>query len=1854
MKTALQLIVRKNMLLALLVLGSSYISFSQVDLAATGGTPAATYATLKEAFDAINSGTHTGSIAIGISANTTETAPAVLNSSGAGAASYTNIAISPSADGVSISGSTTTGRGLIELKGADNVTINGDNPGTVGTNRNLSIINTASSTTTLTSVIRVATAATNVTSADNISISNCNLVGSATGRNLSTATSTTSSENNTFVIYAGGGGGASATDSPAALTSVTTNSAPAGTTINNFVVTNCSILSAARGIVFIGAAAANSTSVTVTNNSVGEQSTALSGFAPFASPVNTVYTKGIYISGTGSVTITGNTVKNILSYVGTTMAGIELNSAIGTAGGTVTVSNNVVESVSNNGSSNANGIFINNSSVAYTAINNQVSNIQTVGAGSASGFNVTTAAPSGFIGSNNIRKIFANSLGGYAARGIYVLGGSNVTIQNNMITDLNAANNNTNTTTTFGVKGIVITAGTGHRIYHNSVNLFGAMFGSGTSSDNTTCLTLSATSITGVQVYNNIFSNKMSGAAATVHGCIQIPSGLTSAMNLSINNNAYYTGSNANNYVGITSGTFNSYSTLPAFLAYTTTLSAAGTNDNASYSSQNTPPFISNDDLHLELVSPELGNVEQKGITGLLGAATDIDGNTRPDGATTIPDMGADEVSAPAACSGTPTPGSISGNASICEGGSSVLTLNGLPVESGLSFQWSSSAVSGGPYSNALGSALTQNTGALTATTYYVVTVTCANGGLSASTNEFTLTVNPNPVVAVTPSSTTYCNPGPAVSLTASGALNYAWTPATGLSSNIGATVAASPNSNTTYSVTGIDGNGCTFTTTVPVTVTSSPIISSVTATPSAVCSGSDSQLAATATISYNQTVAAYSFAGSTGTYTPITGTASTAAGDDGTQGSIPIGFNFNYNGASFSTFAINTNGGIQLGSATFTTFTNNLTTNANTIMPLWDDNNATGATIQYATTGTSPNQVLTIQWAGLHIGGSGSSTNPTIDMQVVLYEATGVIEFIYGNTSAALLSTSASIGISGAAGNYLSVTPLSPANTSTASSTAENNSISSEANFPSGTIYTFTPPVAPVLSYVWSPATNLSSTTVANPTASNVVAPETYGVTVSATNGCSVSSTVSLTVNPLPSAPTTANSNQCGAQVPTASVASTSGLTSPVFVWYDAATGGTALQTSASSTYTSPVSATTTFYVAEQDALTGCVSSTTPVTVSVSAADNILAAVNNNTICIGASIDLSVANSSATPVQNYAYTWTNADAGSGLVTQNGATVTVTPSIPGTYTYEVSGVDGSCNALSSVVVTVDPYSAVLSAVNISCNGANDGSFSLVSEACGTAGSYSVDGGVFGPIPTNLTPGNHTVIVKNADGFETAAIVINLTEPAAIPVALGLNNTSICQGDASGTLTLPTTTSLSLTATFDLAAQPAVIGTTAIPATIAATPNLIATATLPALPAGAVVTGATFTMNGLTPFGGSWASDVYFGFNGAYSSDYLNGTAAPNSVTAFNYTRPFTGTYNPAGGTVELHYYDRYDDNIGDECTFPTGTAVGTLTITYTYLNATDANWYDAATGGTLQGSGTPFDFVGTPLLPNTNTPGTYTFYAEGTDGNCVSATRTPVTVTINATSSSTTAATECDTYTWTNGTTYTASGTYTQTLVNALGCDSVATLNLTIINGSTSTTTVTECGSYTWTDGNTYTSSGSYTQVLQNAAGCDSTATLVLTINAIPVATATDNGDASITASAGSSYEWIDCATNITITGATAQTFTATANGSYQVVVFSAGNCSDTSDCVVIDYIGINEIASNVVSIYPNPTSDNVTISMKEASALVEILDGNGKLIRSTVIENGKEVDLSGLGMGVYVFRITTETNTTIHRVVKN
>lgn len=107
-------------------------------------------------------------------------------------------------------------------------------------------------------------------------------------------------------------------------------------------------------------------------------------------------------------------------------------------------------------------------------------------------------------------------------------------------------------------------------------------------------------------------------------------------------------------------------------------------------------------------------------------------------------------------------------------------------------------------------------------------------------------------------------------------------------------------------------------------------------------------------------------------------------------------------------------------------------------------------------------------------------------------------------------------------------------------------------------------------------------------------------------------------------------------------------------------------------------------------------------------------------------------------------------------------------------------------------------------------------------------------------------------------------------------------------------------------------------------------------------------------------------------------------------------------------------------------------------------------------------------------------------------------------LTINSSSHNKTTASSCASYTWLrNAVTYSTSGTYLYTYTNGAGCTSVDTLKLTIKQQTTSTTSATVNAvnlPYIW-NGATYTSTGVYTVKLANAVGCDSIATLNLTLN---------------------------------------------------------------------------------------------------------------------------------------------------------
>lgn len=159
---------------------------------------AGSYATLSQAFNAINAGQHTGAITINVIGNTNEpSSGAQLNASGVGSASYTSILIQPTGGvGRSIVGAIDPGVALITLNGADNVTINGLN----SNSNSLTFENTTVSDFSGTSTI------TFTNDASNNIITNCSILGSCTmnkdisGGNIlfRSTTGITGNDNNTI------------------------------------------------------------------------------------------------------------------------------------------------------------------------------------------------------------------------------------------------------------------------------------------------------------------------------------------------------------------------------------------------------------------------------------------------------------------------------------------------------------------------------------------------------------------------------------------------------------------------------------------------------------------------------------------------------------------------------------------------------------------------------------------------------------------------------------------------------------------------------------------------------------------------------------------------------------------------------------------------------------------------------------------------------------------------------------------------------------------------------------------------------------------------------------------------------------------------------------------------------------------------------------------------------------------------------------------------------------------------------------------------------------------------------------------------------------------------------------------------------------------------------------------------------------------------------------------------------------------------------------------------------------------------------------------------------------------------
>lgn len=205
--------------------------------------------------------------------------------------------------------------------------------------------------------------------------------------------------------------------------------------------------------------------------------------------------------------------------------------------------------------------------------------------------------------------------------------------------------------------------------------------------------------------------------------------------------------------------------------------------------------------------------------------------------------------------------------------------------------------------------------------------------------------------------------------------------------------------------------------------------------------------------------------------------------------------------------------------------------------------------------------------------------------------------------------------------------------------------------------------------------------------------------------------------------------------------------------------------------------------------------------------------------------------------------------------------------------------------------------------------------------------------------------------------------------------------------------------------------------------------------------------------------------------------------------------------------------------------------------------------------------------------------------------------------------------------------------------------------------GTASATDTTTCEPYTWTDGITYTTSGVYRQNLITAAGYDSLLVLHLTVNTVDAGINQINAS-TLSATPNGSFQWLNCSNNYSLMpGETGQDFTATVNGAYAVVV-AANGCADTSQCIVIDEIGLSlsELHTDGIRISPNPTNGLVTLYSEHSLSdyRMVLYTPNGEFIRKFIFNNANSGDLTIEGpAGIYLLKVESGTTSHTYRICK-
>jgi hypothetical protein len=523
--------------------------------------------------------------------------------------------------------------------------------------------------------------------------------------------------------------------------------------------------------------------------------------------------------------------------------------------------------------------------------------------------------------------------------------------------------------------------------------------------------------------------------------------------------------------------------------------------------------------------------------------------------------------------------------------------------------------------------------------------------------------------------------------------------------------------------------------------------------------------------------------------------------------------------------------------------------------------------------------------------------------------------------------------------------------------------------------------------------------------------------------NGCeSPLTAVTATVAPNPVAPTAADLNICAADQAVIVVAATGNANTRVDL-YNVASGGTALQqgglaqSSLSFNVGLLAQGVYVYYVEEVNTVTGCVSSRTAVTVTVSAAPANPAVSGTLTICEGDNTTLTATGTSGT------FTW-YADAALSNQLSIGSSYT-TPGLSSTTSYWVTETIGGCESTpTQVTVTVNPSLAdptvtgatVCTGTPATLTASGSGNLNWYADATGTTLLFTGSSYTTPPLTQATT---YWVQAQNAGTGCVSALVSVVATVIPNPTAPTANDPTFCAGEAvvitasgsgatnsrldlynapTGGTALQSGTLGNGTETFNLGPFfPSVsvfyveeVNTTTgcVSSRTAVTVTVNAIPAAPTAPGATICAGASATLSATGAGTINWYADAGLTNLLGTGSSYV--TAPLSATTNYYVTSTVNGCESPATQVVVTVDPLPADPTV-------TGATVcegETATLSASGTPGNQLNWYDNAAGNTVIFTGV--SFTTPPLTQNT----TYWVQEVGVGSGCVS-NLVPVVATVN-------------------------------------------------------------------------------------------------------------------------------------------------------------------------------------------------------------------------------------------------------------